>query len=125
MRIKLDENLPHALTAVLRSFGHDVDTVQSEGLTGRPDDEIRAAAQLDKRFLITQDLDFSDVRKYQPGTHEGLLLLRLAQPGREAQSTRIAGLFATELVDEWKGAIVIATERKLRVRRRSDAEPND
>ena len=102
-----------------------MDTVQSEGLTGRPDDEIRAAAQLDKRFLITQDLDFSDVRKYQPGTHEGLLLLRLAQPGREAQSTRIAGLFATELVDEWKGAIVIATERKLRVRRRSDAEPND
>ncbi len=124
MRIKLDENLPHALVPILQSFGHEEDTAQTERLTGRSDDEVGAAALADKPFLITQDLDFSDARKYHPGTHEGLLLLRLAQPGRKAQTTRIAGLFATELVEEWKGAIVIVTERKVRVRRSTEAGPN-
>jgi predicted nuclease of predicted toxin-antitoxin system len=124
MRIKLDEDLPYGLVPILQSLGHEVDTVESERLTGRPDDEVWAAAQADKRFLITQDLDFSDARKYQPGMHEGLLLLRLAQPGRKALTSRIASLFATELVNEWKGTIVIVTERKVRVRRESEAGPN-
>jgi predicted nuclease of predicted toxin-antitoxin system len=43
----------------------------------RPDEEIWAAAQKESRFLITQDLDFSDERKFSPGSHCGLLLLRL------------------------------------------------
>lgn len=125
MRIKLDENLPNALVPILQSFGHDVDTVESEQLTGHADDEVWAGAQADKRFLLTQDLDFSDGRKYEPGTHEGLLLLRLAQPGRHALTTRVAGLFATELAAEWKGAIGVATERKLRVRHPVLPEPGE
>ncbi len=40
------------------------------------------AAQTHLRFFITQDLDFSDARKYVPGKHYGLLLVRLPQPGR-------------------------------------------
>ncbi|MDP3029791.1 MAG: DUF5615 family PIN-like protein [Deltaproteobacteria bacterium] len=34
MRIKLDENMPHALVKFLESAGHDVATVQAEGLSG-------------------------------------------------------------------------------------------
>jgi len=36
-----------------------------------------SAARRDERFLITQDLDFSDIRQFKPGTHPGLLLVRL------------------------------------------------
>lgn len=32
MKIKLDENMPHALVGFLESSGHDVETVQAEGL---------------------------------------------------------------------------------------------
>ena len=28
-------------------------------------------------ILITQDLDFSDIRKFQPGTHYGIVVVRL------------------------------------------------
>lgn len=63
MKIKLDENLPSRLVDVLRAFGHDTDTVQSEGLAGMPDPVIWDAVCRDNRFLITQDLDFSDTRK--------------------------------------------------------------
>jgi hypothetical protein len=34
-------------------------------------------AQRAGRFLVTQDLDFSDVRRFEPGSHHGLLLVRL------------------------------------------------
>ena len=117
MRIKLDENLPARLVPVLTDFGHDVDTVPAEGIGGKDDDIVWHTAQTDRRFLVTQDLDFSDVRKYAPGTHHGLLLVRLPQPGRTALLERIASLFRTEAVDTWSRCVVIATTRKVRVRR--------
>jgi predicted nuclease of predicted toxin-antitoxin system len=62
MRIKLDENLPSQLVPVLTELGHDVDTVPSEGITGKDDAVVWQAAQASQRFVITQNLDFSDVR---------------------------------------------------------------
>jgi len=58
VKIKLDENLPERLVSELRALGHDIDTVRSEHLAGRDDDEIWQATQAGNRFLITQDLDF-------------------------------------------------------------------
>ena len=89
MKIKLDVNLPERLVAKLQSLGHDVDTVRAGHLAGKDDNGVWQAAQAADRFLITQDLDFSDVRRFMPGTHGGLLLVRLAQPGREALVTRV------------------------------------
>lgn len=117
MRIKLDENLPLALVPVLEDQGHDVDTVETERLIGRSDEEVWRAAQEEGRFLITQDLDFSDVRKYEPGSHMGLLLIRLSQPGRLALTKRVLALFASEAIEQWHSCLVVATEHKVRVRR--------
>lgn len=119
MKIKLDENLPRRLVRFLNDLGQDTDTVFDERLTGQDDDVIWKAAQTTGRFLITQDLDFSDARKYQPGKHHGLLLVRLAQPGREALFERVSALFRTENVEDWVGCIVTATSHKVRVRRPS------
>jgi predicted nuclease of predicted toxin-antitoxin system len=75
------------------------------------------AAQAGNRFLITQDLDFSDLRRYTPGTHAGLLLVRLAHPGRDALIAPIAALFETENVDQWRGCLIVATDHKVRIKR--------
>ena len=117
MKLKLAENLPRQLVQILSDLGHDVDTVPDEQLAGRNDDAVWAAAQAAQRFLVTQDLDFSDARKYAPGTHHGLLLVRLPQPGRQALLTRIVMLFRTEAVESWNGCVVSATPTKVRVRR--------
>ena len=117
MKVKLDENLPARLTRVLAQLGHEADTVPQEGLAGRGDDEIWEAAQAAGSFVITQDLDFSDLRRYAPGTHHGLLLVRLRVPGREALVRRIRSLFQTEPVETWQRAFVLVTDHKLRVRR--------
>jgi predicted nuclease of predicted toxin-antitoxin system len=117
MQIKLDENLPAVLVNVLAEFGHEADTSPQEGLAGSRDEEIWEAAVRTGRFLITQDLDFSDVRKFVPGTHPGLLLLRLDHPSRTALVRRIRQILGTEEIDSWKGCLVVASEHKIRVRR--------
>jgi predicted nuclease of predicted toxin-antitoxin system len=117
VKIKLDENLPDRLVAVLTGLGHNVDTVRTEQLTGRADPDVWSAAQAAQRFLITQDLDFSDVRRYTPGTHAGLLLVRLTRPGRNALFERVSTVFQTEKIEDWTGCLVVATEQKIRIRR--------
>jgi predicted nuclease of predicted toxin-antitoxin system len=117
VKIKLDENLPASLVDGLSTLGHDVDTVKMEHLNGRPDPEIWQAAQRENRFLITQDLDFSDIRRFKPGSHCGLLLVRLTKPGRNALTERIHQLFQTEETEIWRGCFVVATEVKLRIQR--------
>lgn len=115
MKIKLDENLPLRLAAQLTSRGHDVDTVPDEHLGGQPDAEVWKAAGGEGRFFITQDLDFSDVRRYQPGTHPGLLLVRLREPGADALVKAIDAVAAE--IDHWGGCFVVLTETKIRIKR--------
>ena len=117
MKIKLDENLPSSLALHLRGLGHDVETVRQEGLEGQDDGAIWQAAQSERRFLITQDLDFSDVRKFAPGTHQGILLVRLREPGRQALAAVVREIFSTWDASDWDGCFVVATERKVRILR--------
>jgi predicted nuclease of predicted toxin-antitoxin system len=115
MKIKLDENLPHRLAAVLKDLGHQVHTVYEERLVGHTDAEIWQAAQKESRFLITQDLDFSDRRQFAPGSHHGIMLVRLPSPSRANLIERISELFRKERVIEWDGCFVVSTARKIRV----------
>lgn len=119
MRIKLDENLPLKLASELDALGHNVDTVPNEQLQGRDDPAIWRAAQDAERFLVTQDLDFSDIRRFRPGTHHGILLVRLRAPGRAALTARLLSIFQTEAVESWIRCFVVVTARKIRVVRPS------
>jgi hypothetical protein len=62
-------------------------------------------------------LDFSDFRKFSPGTHHGLMLVRLRAPGRAALGVRIAGVFRREEAESWAGCFVLLTDHKLRLHR--------
>jgi predicted nuclease of predicted toxin-antitoxin system len=119
MRIKLDENLPLKLAASLKALGHDVDTVFDEGLAGHADTDIWQIAQHEKRVLITQDLDFSDAREFLPGTHAGILLIRLSSPSRERLLVRVSEIFQTEAVHQWSGCLIVVTDHKVRILRPS------
>lgn len=119
MKIKLDENLPARLIEGLTKLGHDVDSVPQEELGGQPDTKVWDASQKAQRFLITQDLDFSDVRRFAPGTHKGILLVRLSNPSRQRLIDRISWIFSTETVEAWAGCFVVVTDLKIRIQRPS------
>lgn len=116
MKIKLDENLPNVLAFLLTNLGHNVETVPEENLAGAQDADIWEAAQREGRFLITQDLDFSDIRRFIPGTHSGILLVRLQNPTWWALAERLESVFQGENVNSWERCLVVVTERKVRVR---------
>jgi predicted nuclease of predicted toxin-antitoxin system len=116
MKIKLDENQPSRPASRLGDLGHDIQTVGEEGIAGRVDPVVWEAAQRETRFLITQDMDFSNAQSFVPGSHYGILLIRLRTPSRRALIQRVEDLFREEDVAQWARCFVVATERKVRVR---------
>ena len=67
MRIKLDENLPEGLATLLRSAKHEVATALEENLGGGKDTALAAAAKQEGRVLMTNDVDFADIRSTRRG----------------------------------------------------------
>ena len=117
MKLKLDENLPTELSDLFAAAGHDVHTVHSESLVGREDQVIFQAAVAEDRLLVTQDLDFSDIRQFQPGTHPGVALIRLRNPSRRQIVARLQQILASEPIETWARCFVVITDQKLRIRR--------
>jgi predicted nuclease of predicted toxin-antitoxin system len=115
MKIKLDENITTRASLPLVDLGHDVHTVFSEGLAGRSDEDIWIAAQAEQRFLVTQDFAFADVRQFAPGTHFGVMLLRLKATNQAAVSERLTEVFISEDCSRWSRCLVVVTETKVRV----------
>jgi predicted nuclease of predicted toxin-antitoxin system len=117
VKIKLDENIPVALCAFLQHKGHDVDTVRDEGLFGRDDSEVWAAARREGRMLVTRDIGLAGSIASSSDAHPGLMLLRLRDPGRLALRQRLIDVIETGMVAQWTNAVVVVTERKARVRK--------
>ncbi len=74
MRVKLDENLPVQLKDLFTEAGHDAATVVDEGLGGASDTAVATSCLSEERVLLTQDLDFSDIRTYPPAEHFGIVV---------------------------------------------------
>jgi predicted nuclease of predicted toxin-antitoxin system len=122
VRLKLDENLPVTLALRLRAHGHDADTVRDEALGGSDDETLWAAAQREGRFLVTQDLDFSDTRKFAPGSHFGILLVRLPDGEQWRVSDYVAGWLSDPEAESWARCFVVANQDKVRVLRPPQTE---
>ena len=84
MRVKLDENLPVQLKRLFAESGHDAATVVDEGLGGASDTEVAAVCIGEERVLVTQDLDFCDIRTYPPVEYFGIVVFRLSTGARDA-----------------------------------------
>ena len=116
MKVKLDENLPFAQVALLQEHGHEARTVLDQGLGGEDDRPLWAIVRREERFLITADLDFSDLRVYPPGTHAGILVVRPHRQGWRAMYSIVSNVLARHSLDALAGCLVIADEHRIRVR---------
>jgi len=117
VKVKLDENIPHTVCRRLATLGMDVDSVLDEGLGGRRDEDVWAAAQAEGWFLVTQDLDFSDRRKFAPGIHHGLLLVRLPDSEQWRIGDYVTAWLSSPDAATWSRCFVVATPTKVRITR--------
>ena len=125
MILKLDENLGRPHVALLKRHGYDADRVFDQGLSGVVDAELWVHVKREGRFLITLDLGFSDVRRYAPGTHPGILLLRPRRKGRNAVSQVLRRVLAERRLETLEGCLAGADEARTRVRRPKTERRND
>jgi len=110
MKVKLDENLPHALAELLRAAGHDVATVLGEGLGGLEDPHLAEIASSEDRVLMTFDLDFADVRHYPIGSHAGIVVFRLRDQRWSALEGPARHLSESGVLSRLQGGLAIVDE---------------
>ncbi len=117
MRVKVDEDLPRSLAALLQQRGHDVATVRDQGLSGCTDDALWPVVQSEERFLVTADKGFADARTHAPGTHPGVLLLRPDEDGVPAVVALLTAVLKETDLSALARSIAVASPRGLRIRR--------
>ena len=116
-RLKVDENLPREIAQLMQAHGHDAVTVLDQGWRGLPDDELWERIQTERRWLVTADKEFADLRIYPPGTHVGVILLRSAAEGLDDYLDLAEMALARVKFDDVPGAVVVLTRRGVRIRR--------
>ncbi len=119
MKVKLDENLPVRVAAIVAAHGHDVDTAVDESLAGADDPTVSAVATEADRLVLTLDRGFGDVRRYPPGTHAGILVLRIEDQSVSAVATAVEGLLDVVDLDGLTGCVAVYFDGNLRIRRPS------
>jgi predicted nuclease of predicted toxin-antitoxin system len=117
VKFKLDENLPVSSARALTGRGHDVDTVTAEGLTGAGDPDVVAAAAAEARVLITLDRGMGDIRSYPPGSHAGIVVLRLSDQSAPAVREAVTELANWAELEALAGAVAVLQRGVLRIRR--------
>ena len=60
MKFKVDENLPIEVAELFNQAGYEAETVHDENLVGEVDQKLAETCQLERRAIITLDMDFAD-----------------------------------------------------------------
>lgn len=117
MKVKLDENLSRSHAGHPHARGHDALTVHDEGIAGCTDEQLWQRVLDEGRLLITLDLGFSDIRRFAPGTHPGILLLRPSSSGPRAVAFVLERVLAAVSPESLAGGLAVADEQHTRLRR--------
>ena len=117
MLIKVDEDLPNIAAEMLRDYGYEAQSVVEQGMGGWKDPVLWRAVQAEKRFLITADKGFADIRVYPPGSHAGVLLLRPDADGIRPIVELLTRVLTNFDLNTLQGTLAVVTPGGIRVRR--------
>jgi predicted nuclease of predicted toxin-antitoxin system len=122
--VKLDENLSQSHADFLNKAGYAAERVTDEGLSGAADAAVWHRAVSEGRFFITLDLDFADVRRFPPGSHPGIVLLRPRSRSRDAVLDILQRVVQEQPLNTLAGCFVVADINHTRIRRPSPPNPS-
>jgi predicted nuclease of predicted toxin-antitoxin system len=115
--VKVDEDLPRQVADLFAERGYHAVTVVMQGWQGLPDDELWPRVQREKRWLVTADKGFADLRRYPPGSHAGILLFRLDAESRRGYLELTQVVLERLDLSSLAGALIVVTRRGIRIRK--------
>lgn len=117
-RLFIDQNVRLEVAAALRAEGHVVIHASEAGLARRDDEILLRWANERSLAVVTFDVDFAERAYWAADPHEGIIRLRL-EPQTPAHVLPVLREFLKAYPPETlKNALVILTEKKVRVRRK-------
>ena len=116
MKVKLDENLSQEHVLIFEWMGHETKRVYEQGISGCSDKRLWQVVTKEKMLLVTLDLGFSDVRKFELGSHSGILLIRTDRPGGKNVGFILKRVLSEIVLETLRGCLVVADENKTRIR---------
>ena len=117
MRVKIDEDLPRQIAELFAQHDYEAATVVEQGWQGLSDEQLWPQVQQEGRLLVTADKGFADLRTYPPGSHSGVLLLRLDEESRRGYLELIRTVLRQLDVETLAGAVIVASPRGIRIRK--------
>lgn len=120
MLVKIDEDLPVAVRALVCQKGHEASTAREQGMGGWKDAQLWPAVQEKRQLLLTGDKGFADIRYYPPGSHYGVVLLRPDEDGIRPLLELAHRLLEDGPLERFAATVTVVTPRGIRVRRVSD-----
>lgn len=99
MKFKLDENLGTRTQKLFQAQQHDVQTIRDQGLQGCLDQRLYEVCCVEKRCLVTMDLDFADVTRFSPSRANGIVVIRAPRNPSLALLERLVCQFLQALIE--------------------------
>ena len=115
--VKVDEDLPRSATNLLREQGYEAVNVIDQNMGGWKDSSLWDSIQEEKRFLVTGDKGFADIRAHPPGKHAGILLLRPDEDGIRPMIGLLVQVLNSYRFEKLAGTVTVATPRGIRIRK--------
>ena len=114
----VDEDLPWRLAKALEEAGHVALHVTDVQLRGHRDETVFSYAQARGLALVTCDMGYSDIRRFPPGSHAGLVIARLSTrvPAPERTRMILEGILGLK-PGEIQGSLIVISRRGVRRRR--------
>ena len=113
----VDENISPLTISFIKSLGYEIITIKEAGLSSLSDEHIINYAKTNKLALITFDKHFSNILQYPPGSHYGIIRIRIHPPLINVIHNSLKNYFSSFSIGNLKGSLIIIEEKGYRVRK--------
>lgn len=101
----------------LRSHGHDIVHLREQNLQCLPEHEILEKAYIEKRILLTMDLDFGYLVSMAPKIMPLVIIFRLSDERSIIVNQRLSAILPVLSVEKLSGTIISVGDHNMRVRK--------
>ncbi len=116
MRFLADMGISPVTVSFLQDLGHDAIHLHDQELDRLQDPAILAKARVEKRVLLTHDLDFGELVAASGARLPSVVIFRLRNMRPERVNLHLGEIITQYLPAIERGAIISVTEGQIRVR---------